>query len=96
MWHCSVDVPYSWLSDWTRLQWALHKLTLIFGLLHSDFLDVGRKIEIHNNGLLGKGKIESFYLSGHKLRQNYRQFSFFHCSIGNFGVNISSYGRHNF
>jgi len=23
MWHCSVDVAYPRLSDWTRLQWAL-------------------------------------------------------------------------
>jgi len=22
MWHCSVDVAYSRLSDWTRLHWA--------------------------------------------------------------------------
>jgi len=26
MWHCSVDVAYLWLSDWTHLQWALHSL----------------------------------------------------------------------
>ena len=24
-WHCGVDVAYRWLSDWTRLQWALHR-----------------------------------------------------------------------
>ena len=24
MWYCGVDVAYRWLSDWTRLQWALH------------------------------------------------------------------------
>jgi len=22
-WHYGVDVSYPWLSDWTRLQWAL-------------------------------------------------------------------------
>jgi len=26
MGHCSVDVVYPWLNDWTRLQWALHSL----------------------------------------------------------------------
>jgi len=26
MWHCAVDVAYPRLSDWTRLQWALHRL----------------------------------------------------------------------
>jgi len=31
--------------------------TLIFGILHGDFLEVGTKIEIHNNGLPGKGEI---------------------------------------
>jgi len=55
-----VHVVYSWLSDWTHLQWALH--SLIFGVRHSDFFEVGTKIEIHNNGLLGEGKIEHFYL----------------------------------
>jgi len=25
MWYCDVDVAYRQLSDWTRLQWALHK-----------------------------------------------------------------------
>ena len=24
MWHCGVDVAYPWLSDWNRVQWALH------------------------------------------------------------------------
>jgi len=60
MWHCGVDVAYPQLSDWTRVQWALH--SLIFCIQHSDFLEVGTKIEIHNNGLPGKGKIESFCL----------------------------------
>jgi len=39
---------------------------------------VGINTEIHNNSLPGEGKIE--FLFGRK--QNYRQFSFFHCSSG--------------
>jgi len=48
---------------------------------------VGTNIEIHNNGLLGEGKIYSFYLDVSKIIGN---FHFFHCSSGNFGFNISS------
>ena len=29
MWHCSVDVAYPRLSEWTRLQWALHMLVAL-------------------------------------------------------------------
>jgi len=29
----------------------------MFGVQHNDFLEAGIKIEIHNNGLPGKGKI---------------------------------------
>jgi len=32
-------------------------ITLIFGVRHSDFLEVGTKIEIHNNGLPGNGEV---------------------------------------
>ena len=39
--------------------------TLIFGVRHSDVLEVGTKIEMHNDGLLGEGETERFY-------QNYR------------------------
>ena len=35
---------------------------IIFGVRHSDFLEVGTKIDRHNHGLLGEGKIERFYL----------------------------------
>jgi len=52
---------------------------------YSDFLEVETKIEIRNNGLPGKGILK--FLSGRK--QNYTQFSVFHCSNGNLGVNIS-------
>jgi len=69
MWHCSVDVAYLWLSDWTRLQWALR--SLIFGVRHSDFLVVGTKIEIHNNGFLGKDKMYSFYLDVGRIIGNF-------------------------
>jgi len=31
--------------------------TLIFVVRHSDLLEVGTKIEIHNNGLLSEGEI---------------------------------------
>jgi len=50
---------------------------------HSDFLEVGTKIDVHSNGLLGEGKIKRFYLD----------VGNFHVSIvplGNLGVNISS------
>jgi len=67
----SVDIglAYLWLSDWTRLQWALR--SLIFGVQHSDFLEVKTKTEIHNNGLLGEGKIERFYLDVCKIIGNF-------------------------
>jgi len=64
-----VHVAYPWLSDFTRLQWALH--SLIFEIWHSDFLDIGRKIEIHNNGLLGEGKTGSFYLDIGRIIDNF-------------------------
>jgi len=35
---------------------------LIFGIRHSNVLEVRTKIAIYNKGLLGKGKIECFYL----------------------------------
>ena len=41
----------------------------LFGVQHGDFLEVGRKVKFK-------------FLSGH--RQNYKQFSFFHCSSANF------------
>jgi len=53
----------------------------MFGVRCSNFLEVGIKIEIHSNSMPSKGEFK--VLSGH--RQNYRQFSFFHCSNGNFG-----------
>jgi len=56
MWHCIVNVAYPWLSD---LQWAL--CSLIFGIRHSDFLELGTQIEKHNNTLLDEGKIERFW-----------------------------------
>jgi len=82
VWHCSVDVAYPRLSDWTRLQWVLR--SLIFGLRHSDFLEVGRKIEIHNDGLLGEGKTKSFYLDVGRITGS------FHVPLGTLGANISS------
>jgi len=50
-------------------------------------MEVGTKIDIHNNGLLGEGKIECFYLVLGRIIGN------FHLSIvpmGTLGVNISS------
>jgi len=80
-----VDVAYLLLSHLTCLQWALH--SLIFGIQHSNFLEVGTKIEIHNNGLLGKGKIESFYLDIGRVIGN---FYFSTVPVGNLGINIYS------
>jgi len=60
---------------------------LIFGVRHSDFLEVGTKMDIHNNCLLGEGKSECFYLDIGRIIGN------FHLSIlpmGTLGVNISS------
>ena len=40
----------------------------MFGVRHSDFLEVGTKIEIHNDaGLSGEGRIERFYLDVGKI-----------------------------
>jgi len=33
------------------------QITSVFGVQHSNFLEIGTKIEIHNNGLLREGKI---------------------------------------
>jgi len=60
---------------------------LTFGIRHSDFLKVGTKIEIHNNGLLGEGKIERFYLDAGRIIDN---FHFSIVPVGTLGVNISS------
>jgi len=85
MWHCGVDVPNPLLSYWTRLQWALH--SLIVGIWHSNFLDVGTEIEIHNNSLLGKVKIDSFYLD---IVRNIGNFHFSVVPVGTLGATISS------
>jgi len=42
------------------MQWALR--SLIFDIWHSDFLDIGTQLEIHNDSLLGEGKFNSLYL----------------------------------
>jgi len=59
-----------------------------FGIWHSDFLEVGTKIDKHNNGLLDEGKIERFCLDIGRIIGN------FHLSIvvpmGTLGVNVSS------
>jgi len=60
---------------------------LYIGIQHSDFLEVGTRIEIHNNGLLGKGKILSFYLDVSRIIGN---FNFSIVPVGSLGVNISS------
>jgi len=80
MWHCGVYVAYPQLSDWSCLQWAL--CSLIFGVQHSDFLEVETNVEIHNNSLLDESKIESLYLVVGRIIDN---FHFFHCSSANFG-----------
>jgi len=67
--HCGLDVAYVRPSDWNCLQWALH--SLIFGVQHSDFLEVGTKIDIHNNGMLDKGKTEHFYLNIGRIIGNF-------------------------
>ena len=72
MWHCGVDVEYPQLSDWIRLQWALR--SLIFGVQHSYFLDIGKKIKIHNNGLRGEGKADCLYLDIGRIIGNFHLF----------------------
>jgi len=52
---------------------------------------VGTKIEIHNNGLLGEDKIESFYPDIDRIKRNFH-FSIVPVGIY-FGVKVSSYGR---
>jgi len=64
--------------------------SLIFGIQHSNFLDIGTKREMHTNGLLGEGKIDSFYLD---IRRIIDSFYFSIVPVGTLGVNISSYGR---
>ena len=45
------------------------------------------KIEIHNNGLLGEGKIESLYLDVVRIVGN---FHFSIVPVGTLGVNVFS------
>ena len=78
-----MDVAYLWLSDWTRLQWSLR--SLIFGVRRSNLFEVGTKVEIHNNSLLGEGKIESFCLDLGRIIGN---FHFYIVPVGTSGVNI--------
>jgi len=44
-----------------------------------NFFAIGTKIAIHNNGLLGEAKIESFYLDVGRIIVS------FHFSMGTFG-----------
>jgi len=70
-----------------------NRLVLNIGVRHSDFLEVGTKIDIHNNGLLGKSKIEHFYRGDYFYLDVGRIICNFHFSIvpiGTLGVNISS------
>ena len=46
-------------------------LYLNIGVRHSDFLEVGTEIDIHNNGLLGESKIERFYLNVGRIIGNF-------------------------
>jgi len=64
--------------------------TLMFGVPHGDVLEVGTNIEIHNKGLLGKGKIERFYLDAGRIVSN---FHFLIVPMGTLGVSNSSKGR---
>jgi len=50
-------------------------------------LEVGIKIDIRNNGLLGEGKIERFYLDVGRIIGN---FHFSIVPLGTLSVNISS------
>ena len=52
--------------------------TVIFGVWHSNFLEVNTKIEIHNNGLSEGKIISNFHCSI--------------VPMGTFEVNIASYG----
>jgi len=45
--------------------------TLILGIWRSDFLDVGTKAVIHNNGLQGEGTVEHFYLDVGRIIGNF-------------------------
>jgi len=40
-------------------------------------LEVGTKIDIHNNGLLGESKIERFYLDVDRIMGNFHFFPLF-------------------
>jgi len=73
------------MSDWTRLLWALR--SLIFGVRHCDFLNIGIKIKIHNNSLLSEGKIDSFYLDVGRIIGN---FHFSIVPVRTLGVNMSN------
>jgi len=50
-------------------------------------LEVGTKIEIHNNGLLGEGKIKRFYLDVGRIIGD---FHFSIVPMGTSGVKVSS------
>jgi len=51
-----------------------HSLIGLFGVWHSDFLEIGTKIDIHNNGLLGEGKIKRFCLDVGRIIDNFHFF----------------------
>jgi len=61
--HARVTVSISALE--------LNTWTLIFGIRHSDVLEVGTDIEMHNKSLLGEGKIERFYLDVGRVIGNF-------------------------
>jgi len=58
--------------------------TLIFGIQHSNVLEVGTKIP--GKGLLGEGKIEHFSLDLGRIIGN------FIVPMGTLGINVSSLG----
>jgi len=64
----------------SNIYWQKSAYTLIFSIWHGDALEVGTKIEIHNKGLLCKGKIIG-------------NFHFSIVPVGTFGINIFSKGR---
>jgi len=61
----------------------------IFGVRHNDFLEIGRQMEMCNNGLAGEGEISGFCLDVGRIIGN---FHFSIVTTENLVVSISGLG----
>jgi len=66
-----VNICHQELDSSCKTESSVCGHSLIFVIQHSHFLEVGTKIEIYNDGLLSKGKIETFYLDVGRITGNF-------------------------